>query len=123
MLELDSSSKIFSDKGEERRTDPNTGAQKGVKLERFDLVPASALRALATVYGKGSQRYADRNWEAGYPWGWSFGALQRHLWAFWGGEYLDPETGLPHLAHAAWHCFTLIHFVDGKLGVDDRGLK
>lgn len=29
-----------------------------------------------------------------------FEAAQRHLLAWWGGERQDPESGLPHLAHA-----------------------
>jgi hypothetical protein len=29
-----------------------------------------------------------------------FDAAQRHLWAWWEGEARDPESGLPHLAHA-----------------------
>ena len=34
----------------------------------------------------------------------------RHLHAFWTGEETDSESGLPHLAHAAWHCMVLFTF-------------
>lgn len=105
---------------EERQTDAATGGQKGVKLERFDLIPAEPLEELARVYGYGSKKYEAHNWAKGYPWGWSFGALMRHAWAFWRGEDRDPESGLHHLAHAAWHCFNLFWFGLHRQTHDDR---
>jgi hypothetical protein len=113
---------VFKPAIEHRMKDPTTGAEKGVKEARFDLIPAGPLFYLARVYGKGSLKYAERNWEAGYKWGWSFGALMRHAWAFWRGEELDRESGLPHLAHAAWHCFTLMDFCARHRAHDDRGV-
>ena len=101
-------------------TNERTGGQKGVKPERHDLIPAPALRQLALVYGKGAEKYDDHNWRRGYPWGWSYGALQRHLTAFWSGEDTDPESGLPHLAHAMWHCATLLTFMEEHPEEDDR---
>lgn len=96
--------------GETRVTDPTSGAQKGQKLERFDLIPVPALQELARVYGMGAQKYAERNWEKGYAWSLSYAALQRHLNAFWNGEERDPESGLSHLAHAAFHVFALLTY-------------
>ena len=105
---------------EQRVVDPKTGGEKGSKLARFDLIPPEPLTLLAQVYGMGARKYADRNWEKGYAWGLSYAALQRHLHAFWGGEELDPESGLPHLAHAMWHCATLMEFVRRHSDLDDR---
>lgn len=105
---------------EVRIADPVTGGQKGQKLARFDLLPAKPLRHIAEVYGKGAEKYEDRNWERGYRYGLSFGAMQRHAWAFWNGESEDPESGLPHLAHVAWHALTLMEFVERGIGTDDR---
>lgn len=105
---------------ETRVTDPNTGGQKGKKLERFDLIPWDALEVVAKLYGKGAEKYAERNWERGYAWSLSFGALHRHLKAWWGGEDRDAETGLPHLAAVAWHALGLLAFSLRKKGTDDR---
>lgn len=107
--------------GEVRRIHPGTGGQKGQKLARFDLIPPVALEALAVHYGKGAAKYEDRNWEKGYDWSLSFAALQRHLWAFWGGDEEDEEGNL-HLAAAAFHVFALLHFThDSKYeSMDDR---
>lgn len=100
--------------------DPETGGMKGRKLERYDLIAVWPLRMLARVYEHGTHKYADRNWEVGYPWSWSYAACQRHLNAFWGGEWLDSDSGLPHLAHAAWHCITMMTFLRRGIGTDDR---
>jgi hypothetical protein len=97
-----------------------TGAEKGSKLERPDLIPVRSLRLLAEHYGKGSLKYADRNWEAGYDWSLSFAAMMRHAWAFWGGEDLDPETGTPHVIAAAWHCFALAEYMETHPEFDNR---
>jgi hypothetical protein len=107
------------DVNEIRVVDPNTGGEKGQKLERFDLVPNEFERALARHYGVGSRKYADRNWEKGYAWGLSVGALRRHLAAWLAGEDNDPETGSNHLIAVAWHAAALYVFQLRGLGTDD----
>jgi len=101
-------------------TDPITGGKKGSKSERFDLVPVYPQMELARVYGYGIEKYGDRNWEKGYRWGLALAAMIRHILRFWRGESIDPETGCHHLAHAAWHCFTLMTFEKRQIGEDDR---
>lgn len=109
------------DFGEELRiTDPVTGGQKGVKLARLDLIPVYAQIEEAKVHGMGAVKYNSYNWRKGYDWGLSYGAMQRHLNAFWNGEDRDPESGLPHLAHARWHTGVLLEFMHYELGTDDR---
>lgn len=105
---------------EARMTDPDTGGQKGVKPERFDLIPAEPLMELARVYGWGATKYDDHNWRKGYNWGWSFASLMRHAWEWWAGKRADPESGLHPLAHVAWHCFTLMWYQMEDQGKDDR---
>lgn len=105
---------------EQRITNEKTGGEKGSKEARFDLIPPYPLEQIARVFGKGCQKYAARNWEKGYDWGLSFAAMQRHAWAFWSGEETDPESGLPHLAHAAWHCLALMQFCQNHRDLDDR---
>ena len=110
--------------GEVRVTDAKTGGQKGSKIERFDLIPTWALREVSRVYGMGEAKYPSDaggpNWRKGYRWGLSFAACLRHLTLFWMGQTNDPESGYHHLAHAAWHCLTLMTFSRETLGTDDR---
>ena len=87
---------------------------------RFDLIPAEPLVEVAKVFTMGAAKYGDRNWEMGMEWSRVFSAMQRHLWAFWAGENLDQESGLHHLAHAAFGCLALIWYALYNIGTDDR---
>ena len=91
----------------------------GDKL-RFDLLPPEALQELVAVYTMGAKKYEDRNWEKGIKWGRVFGALQRHVWKFWEGEEQDEESGLSHMAHAAWCCLALLQYSKKRRDFDDR---
>lgn len=101
--------------GEALMITSDTGGVKGQKQARYDLIPAGPLHALARHYGAGSAKYQDRNWELGYDWSLSFGALNRHLWAFWNGEHIDEEMNSPHLAAVAFHAMALLQFSSDEI--------
>ncbi len=105
---------------ETRITDPKTGGQKGQKDAQLGTLPASAIMEVAKVGAMGAKKYAQYNYLKGYAWSLSYDAMQRHLHLFWEGQDKDDESGLLHLAHAAWHCLALIAFTIYKLGTDDR---
>lgn len=104
----------------EIRSVSSTGAEKGTKPERFDLLPQEALAAVARHYGVGAAKYSAHNWRKGYEWSKSYAALQRHANAFWAGEDIDEETGSPHMAGVAFHALALITFMEEQPGFDDR---
>jgi hypothetical protein len=108
-------------KSEEVVVTSETGGQKGRKPARFELIPPEALEKVARAYGYGAEKYSDDNWRKGYDWSLSYGAMQRHLNAFWAGEDTD-ESGHPHLAHAAFHVLTLLVYStqDHYRQFDDR---
>ena len=108
---------------EVRITDEVTGGQKGQKPERFDLIPPAFLWQLAQLYGKGAEKYEDRNWEKGYAWGLSYAALQRHINQWRMGESYDEETGCHHLIAATFHLAALHHFEEWQKGTDDLNRK
>lgn len=109
-----------------------TGARKGTKTDRYDLIPAGALRELAHHYGVGAEKYTERdasgniihdgaeNWRLGYNWSLSYAALQRHANQFWAGEDYDTETGAKHIIAVAWHALALATFMDTHRALDDR---
>ena len=107
-------------RGEVIATDPETGGQKGRKGEAYSLLPVDGLEEVARVYEYGSRKYAAHNWRKGYPFSWSMDALLRHVWAFVRGQDNDPESGLRHLAHACFHCLSLLTYVKTGTGKDDR---
>ena len=87
---------------------------------RYDLIPPEALEELVRVYSFGAAKYDQDQWRLGMSWRRVFAAIMRHTWAWMRGEDRDSESGLPHLAHAAWGCFTLLAYGKGGLGQDDR---
>lgn len=79
----------------------------------YHLMPVSALEKINHVLTYGANKYGEHNWrnvpnsEPRY-----FNAAMRHMQAWLRGEDTDPESGLPHLAHAA--C-SLIFLIDKQL--------
>lgn len=132
----------------EERTTSSTGGQKGVKLQRHDLIPGGPLNRLAEHFGRGARKYENHQWRQGYEWSKSYSAIQRHLLAFWAGEDYDvcsndPEgcafvttkgdvylpieddtcynhTGSHHMTAVAWHAFVLLEFIETFPDHDDR---
>ena len=105
---------------EERITSPQ-GAAKGSKPQRMDLIPWDAVVATSEVFHFGSVKYDDHNWaRGGMRYGLMFAAMQRHLAAWWQGEDDDPESGLCHLQHAAFHALGLLALELRGTGADDR---
>lgn len=99
--------------------DPNgTDAHApGAKLDGGKLRPglvlggfARALTDVTAVGTYGAAKYSDNGWRS-VP-----NARQRYTDAFWRHllasqyETLDPESGLPHTAHAAWNLLALLEF-------------
>lgn len=87
------------------------------------LIPPELLEEVGKVLQFGAAKYGERNWEQGMDWSRVFSALQRHTWAWWGGEDLDPETGLSHLTHAAACISFLVAYNARGVGKDDRPLQ
>lgn len=87
---------------------------------RYDLIPPELLEGTAQVLTFGATKYGQRNWEQGMAWGRPFGALMRHMWAWWRGEEKDQETGMSHLWHASCCIAFLIAYEQRCIGNDDR---
>lgn len=99
----------------------NEGRKDDQDKLRYDLVPPDALEEIVRIYNMGAKKYTDRNWEKGIKFGRVFAAAMRHLWSWWRGEELDPESKLSHLAHAAWNCIALLAYTKrGMMRFDDR---
>lgn len=87
---------------------------------RFDLVPFEAVAQIADVLEFGADKYEANNWCRGAHWSRYFSALCRHVFAWWRGEDLDPETGISHLAHAGCCLLFLMEYQRNAWGSDDR---
>jgi hypothetical protein len=93
------------------------GAKFDNGKDRWDLFPFGAARQIVRVLTYGAMKYAPNNWQLvqnareRY-----FAAAQRHLVAWHAGEVIDPESRLPHLAHAACCLLFLLWFERGEHG-------
>ena len=88
---------------------------------RPELLPPAALMAISEVLATGARKYDDNNWMHTPGYSRYYGAALRHLLAWWGGEDLDPETGLHHLAHAGCCVLFMLELIErNRLDIDDR---
>lgn len=87
---------------------------------RWDLLPYESMEEIAKVMTWGATKYGEENWRSGLSFGRCFAATMRHLTAWWGGQTLDPESGINHLAHAATNIMFMISYSVRNLPVDDR---
>lgn len=102
-----------------------SGANKHLEGKlRVELITPHMTIGLAEVLTYGSRKYDDNNWLKGIPLSVSYGAAQRHLVRFYGGEDIDPESGLHHLKHAMCNIAMMIHQIEsGRNDLDDRSYK
>ena len=83
---------------------------------RLDLIAPEFEKGLAEVLTYGAAKYGPHNWAKGLKYSRVYGAIRRHLLAWQTGEDLDPETGLPHLYHAACELMFLSTYEERGMG-------
>lgn len=109
--EVNSNEKTFRDcfelVEEDNKQQFSTGAVRSNDANgvRYDLISPIGLRQLAETYAEGAEKYGDNNWQKGLPIGDTLNHLIRHIELWRSGDRSEP-----HLAHAAWGLFTLMHF-------------
>lgn len=99
---------------------PQEGTKADQGKPRLDLIPPEILFSLGDILEVGAKKYSEHNWAKGMAWGRVYGALQRHLWAWWSRQDTDPETGRSHLSHALACLSFLIAYEQRNVGTDDR---
>ena len=99
---------------------PRQGLKFDTGKRRVDLVPTEAIHALADVLTAGAAKYGEHNWRHGMDWSRVYGAAQRHMLAFWGGDDIDEESGMPHIWHALTNIAFLVSYKAMSVGRDDR---
>jgi hypothetical protein len=102
----------------------NSPADEGKKYDRgkvrLELVPPDAIAAMGRVLTFGAEKYGAWNWTKGMAWSRIYGAVQRHLTAWYAGAGADDETGLSHLDHALCCLAFLATYEARDIGTDDR---
>jgi hypothetical protein len=105
-------------------------SEQGIRYDKgknqLALMSVPALWEIGLVYTMGAQKYADRNWEKGMPYTKTMDAALRHIFKWLAGHRNDEESGLHHLAHAAWNLIALLHYeLAGNYdrALDDRSVS
>jgi hypothetical protein len=113
--------KYIRNKEEEDQMGQETAGRFSAGKIRHDLLPPWSIDQIAQVYTYGTIKYDDDNWWKGLKWKKDvFGCILRHIWKWFRGEVNDDESGLHHLAHAAWNCIALMEYERNGIGIDDR---
>lgn len=105
---------------------PQLGSDGGDKFDggkvRVDLVDPLFILSTANGMTHGAIKYGEHNWRGGIRQSRLYGALLRHLYAYWMREDIDPDSGNHHLDNAACMLQMLIrHAKDDRYGdYDDR---
>jgi hypothetical protein len=96
------------------------GAKHDGEKPPMSLLDRKALEEVAKVLGFGAKKYAAHNWRGGISQDRLMSALLRHVHAFLDGEDNDPESGLPHLAHAGCCLMFALNMHLTRPDMDDR---
>ncbi len=99
--------------------DPKGAA--GALKTPLQLIPTHSEALVAHVFRHGAGKYGPWNWrENGICIMTYAGAIKRHLAAVIEGEDIDPESGLPHMAHIASSAMIVMDAGNHGTLVDDR---
>lgn len=99
-----------------------TGIRHDQGKARISTLPGRAIELVMQVGEFGAKKYGDHNYRGGMPITKFLDAAYRHAFV----EFLfkcndiDTESGLPHLAHAAWNLLAAAEQMMVKLELDNR---
>lgn len=85
-----------------------------------DQIPVEVLVEWGDIFTFGAKKYGRDNWKKGTDWHEFYGSALRHMFAFWGGEDIDPESGKPHVVMAIWNLGAIRYYQLHGLGKDTR---
>lgn len=84
------------------------------------LLPRYGLEQVAAVLGHGAEKYSRHNWRQGIAVQRNIDAALRHIFAANEGADTDPESGLPHFAHAICDLMFVLNTIHDRPEFDDR---
>lgn len=91
---------------------------------QWDLLPFGPLEEVVKVLEFGSVKHGAWSWrDRPTSYAERFGSVMRHLLKWWRGQDIDPQSGLPHLAHAACQLLFLIGYIQDGTIEDNRPFK
>jgi hypothetical protein len=98
------------------------GVKHDAGKARISILPGRAIELVMKVGEFGSKKYGAHNYRKGMGVTRYLDAAFRHVFIefLFKGIDLDPESGLPHLAHGAWNVLAALEQMLVKPELDDR---
>lgn len=104
--------------------DTNPKDAVGTGKVPMSVLPQQPLALFGLAMMEGARKYGRHNYRAaGIRYSVYFDALMRHMAAWWEGEDIDPDSGLPHPAKAGACLVILLDAMLQQNGTDDRPPK
>jgi hypothetical protein len=102
--------------------DIGTGVRHDLGKPRISVLPGRAIEMVMQVGEFGAKKYGDHNYRGGMAVSKYLDAAYRHAFVefLFKGQDADPESGLPHLAHAAWNLLAALEQMTLKPELDNR---
>ena len=108
----------------EAKKDTNPKDAVGTAKAPLSTVSAPFMHAVGLAMMEGARKYGRHNYRvAGIRYSVYYDAAMRHLTAWWEGEDIDPDSGLPHPVKAAACMAVLFDAMMQENGTDDRPPK
>ena len=102
---------------------PNFRAERDNKGKpQYSLLPLDYLESGVRVLEFGAKKYARNNHRKGLVLTEVIDSLMRHLTALQRGEFIDPESGLPHIGHIQCNAMFL-GCPNNKIDIDSNETK
>ena len=98
-----------------KETQKDTGIKYDTNKPEWYLLPLKPIEEIVKVLTHGAEKYGPDNWKKVKPQHRYYNAMMRHIRAYQDNEWFDPDSGLPHLAHAGCCLIFLLWF-----GMEDR---
>lgn len=83
----------------EEQAQQNQAMRLNLGKVQYSLIDLNALEQCARVLEFGAKKYARNNWKKGLRLTQILDSMLRHIAALSSGEFVDPESGLPHIGH------------------------
>ncbi len=90
------------------------------KTQLHWILSMQGLDDVANVGAYGAKKYGQSNWRGGSNYMRYLGSIVRHTAAVIRGQWYDPESHLPHLAHIVYNCLIVLEWSKTGVGIDDR---
>ena len=103
-----------------RTIDDEIAAKKAEGKPPVQMVPKSAIYAIANQMEYGAEKHGRDDWKKGLPWSQRIGSIMRHLLEFASGIDIDPESGRPHLDGVLTQAAMLKEYTRTHPELDDR---